>query len=315
MIADNVKKIIPKQIKDLIHYILDLFKYLKVCNNYKKYTNTYNIITDDEMIEKIVANKLSLCRFGDGEFRWMLNISHKSFEVYTDAMASRLKEVLQSNDNNIMIAIPRGINDISYCSFRPKMFWGTFFGTYMNRIAPYLSVDTIYGDTEISRPYIDYKDKTNSKHRFDLVKKIWDNRELVIIEGEKTKLGVGNDLFSNVKNIKRILCPNSNAFKYYDVILEKAVLNASEDSLFLLALGPTATILAYDLACKGYQAIDIGHVDIEYEWYLRGAKSKETIDGKSMSEGCAFDFTGYIENDTEYLNSIVDRVHPHDDRN
>lgn len=309
MISYNAKKIIPKQIKNLIHSVLDLFKYLKVCNHYKKYNNIYTIITDDEMIEKIVANNLSLCRFGDGEFRWMLNISHKSFEIYTEYMANRLKEVLQSNNSKIMIAIPRGINDISYCSFRPKMFWGTFFGKYMNRIAPYLSVATTYGDTEISRPYIDYKDKTDSKHRFDLVKKIWENRELIIIEGEKTKLGVGNDLFSNVKNIKRILCPNSNAFKCYDLILKKAVLYASSDSLFLLALGPTATILAYDLACKGYQAIDIGHVDIEYEWYLRGAKSKEIIDGKSMSEGCAFDFTDYIENDTEYLNSIVDRVH------
>ena len=28
---------------------------------------------------------------------------------------------------------------------------------------------------------------------------------------------------------------------------------------FLLALGPTATVLAYDLCKMGYQAVDIGH--------------------------------------------------------
>jgi len=30
-------------------------------------------------------------------------------------------------------------------------------------------------------------------------------------------------------------------------------------------LGPTTTVLAYDLYKNGYQAIDIGHVDLEHE--------------------------------------------------
>mgnify|MGYP000128627122 CR=1 FL=1 len=43
-------------------------------------------------------------------------------------------------------------------------------------------------------------------------------------------------------------------------------------ALFLIALGPTATVLAYDLFKSGYQAIDAGHVDVEYEWWRMGAK-------------------------------------------
>ena len=42
------------------------------------------------------------------------------------------------------------------------------------------------------------------------------------------------------------------------------------DKLILIALGPTATVLAYDLAKEGYWAIDIGHLDLEYEWFLKG---------------------------------------------
>jgi len=49
-------------------------------------------------------------------------------------------------------------------------------------------------------------------------------------------------------------------------------------------LGPTATILAYDLYKEGYQVVDIGHVDIEYEWYLRKATEKIKISGKYMGE-------------------------------
>ena len=28
--------------------------------------------------------------------------------------------------------------------------------------------------------------------------------------------------------------------------------------------------IAYDLAKEGYWAIDIGHLDLEYEWFLKG---------------------------------------------
>ena len=38
----------------------------------------------------------------------------------------------------------------------------------------------------------------------------------------------------------------------------------------LIALGQTATVLAYDLSEAGLQAIDPGHVDVEYEWYRMG---------------------------------------------
>ena len=53
-----------------------------------------------------------------------------------------------------------------------------------------------------------------------------------------------------------------------------------KNKLILIALGPTATVLSYDLNKLGYQAIDIGHADIEYEWYLRKAKKKIPIKNK-----------------------------------
>lgn len=42
----------------------------------------------------------------------------------------------------------------------------------------------------------------------------------------------------------------------------------------MISLGPTATVLAYDLFKAGYQAIDFGHVDVEYEWWRMGAHKK-----------------------------------------
>ena len=54
--------------------------------------------------------------------------------------------------------------------------------------------------------------------------------------------------------------------------------------LILIALGPTASILAYDLYKLGYQAIDIGHIDLEYEWYLRNCTRPVLIENKYVNE-------------------------------
>ena len=37
-----------------------------------------------------------------------------------------------------------------------------------------------------------------------------------------------------------------------------------KEYLVLLSLGPCATVLAYDLSKKGYQALDIGHLPNSY---------------------------------------------------
>lgn len=135
----------------------------------------------------------------------------------------------------------------------------------------------------MTRPYMMYKDKSNARDKFNKWQKIWNEKELLIIEGEGSRLGVGNDLFYNVKSIERIICPSKNAFEKYEEILSTAKCY-SKNKLVLIALGMTATVLAYDLSKCGYQAIDIGHIDIEYEWFLKGVKEKINIANKSVNE-------------------------------
>lgn len=46
----------------------------------------------------------------------------------------------------------------------------------------------------------------------------------------------------------------------------------------------TATVLAYDLAENKRQALDIGHIDIEYEWMRMGVTEKVAVQGKFTNE-------------------------------
>ena len=141
---------------------------------------------------------------------------------------------------------------------------------------------------------------------FKLIQQIWADKDILLIEGEKSRLGVGNDLFDNVKSIRRILAPNTNAFDHYDAIMKIVQKYSPNEYLILLALGPTATVMAYNLAQKGYQAIDIGHIDIEYEWYRMGASHKVPIPSKYVNEADAGVGVGDIH-DEKYKKEIICR--------
>ena len=62
--------------------------------------------------------------------------------------------------------------------------------------------------------------------------------------------------------------------------------NSGKCDLVLLALGATATILAYDLAKEGLWAVDAGHLDVEYMWMKIGAETRVPIPGRYVNE-CA----------------------------
>ena len=106
-----------------------------------------------------------------------------------------------------------------------------------------------------------------------------------------------------MKSIKRILGPAENAYARYDEILN-AVLETWQNELVILALGPTATILASDLSKRGIQALDLGHIDIQYEWFLKGTKDFTPVAGKYTNEAVGGQCTQTC-NDKKYLDQIA----------
>ena len=161
-----------------------------------------------------------------------------------------------------------------------------------------------YYNAFVTRPYKDSVDKSGALTVFNAFKDIWKNKDITIIEGSKTRFGVGNDLVANAKSCQRILCPSINAFDVYDEILQEAK-EIDHKRMILIALGHTATVLAYDLAREGYQALDIGHLDIEYEWFLRGVDEKIPINNKYVNEApLGRNVSEYID-DEKYNSEII----------
>lgn len=239
-----------------------------------------------ELLQKIIDKKYSLCRFGDGEFDLILKQNRAWFQKYDIKMAEKLESILKSDNDKILIAIADNYGSLDKYNDRAA----DVIRQYMTKEKrqehmSLLDLSKEYYDAYVSRPYMIYKDKDkNASEIFKLYKKLFYDRNILIIEGENTKTGINNGLLDGAYSIKRILCPDTNAYSVYDKISNNVIEFASPDDLILITLGPTATILAYDLAMQGYQAIDFGQVDNEYEWYLRHATERIVVEGKSVSE-------------------------------
>lgn len=233
-----------------------------------------NILNYEESIDYIIKNKCSLCRFGDGEFN-QLNGGDETFQKNTPALTERLNEILMSCftpddsiNKNIKIAI-------SYLYYNFKDWNNLIFPDYFkdfvtaneNFIVDICNPQYTYIATEISQLYHIFKYYDFASY-FDHIKKIWKDREIVIICGDRIFNNIEHNIFDCAKSIEYIYAPTTEAFNQYDEILSKAMA-IPKDKLVIAILGPTATVLAWDLAMQGYQALDFGHIAQDYDSFLK----------------------------------------------
>lgn len=253
-------------------------------------------------ISYIIEHRCSVARYGDGEMKLMME-NNISFQKFYPQLKERLSTILSSNDSNLVICIPNIFESLDIYTDHDKAFWREYLSRSRKKWYKLLDKNRTYYDAFVSRCYLPYRDKNGAAECFRMWQQLWNNRDLLIVEGAKTRFGVGNGLLDNAKSVQRILGPVTNAFDKYDDILN-VVVKYDKECLILIALGPTATVLAADLSLAGYQAIDIGHLDIEYEWFLRQVDHKVPVDGKYVNE--AGGFSGSEDTiDKEYQSQIV----------
>ena len=236
----------------------------------------------DQTLDYIIENQSSIIRFGDGEMDLMLGKSIP-YQVYDENLASQLKEIISlQSDEKLVIGLPNVFDNRSNFTLAAEAFWKVHLEHHLKDYVELARADW-YGTTFVSRPYIDYVDKSQSFSQFEKLKQIWKDKDILIVEGVTSRSGVGNDLFDGANSIKRIICPSHNAYARIEEIQE-AVLQYAENRLILCMLGPTAKILSYNLFRKGYRVLDIGHIDSEYEWMKMGVDTKVKLHHKHTAE-------------------------------
>lgn len=253
----NLKKI-DKDINYLVGG-LDFLKY-EMKDDLK---NIYipEILSVEDTVQYIIDNKSSISRFGDGEF---LLINNKSigFQKADCLLAQKLQEVLSSKVPNLEIGMPGGMCRSTWGnSDFAKRFTRSFWGNNIDWIIKLLDKKRVYLDTNFTI-------LPDSIERYRKIQSIWENRKITVICGDRVVKNIKYNVFDNAKDIEYMFAPTVNAFDKYEEILKRAK-QTDKNRLVIIILGPTATVLAYDMAKLGYQALDMGHIVKSYDFFMQ----------------------------------------------
>lgn len=238
--------------------------------------NRIKVHTIDETIDELLNTNKSMVRFGDGEIVMIRGVD-LMLQQAAPEIGEGLAEILSYQNDDLMVTIPDIFRTLSDHNKASRQFWMDHLLFNRKVYEKYCNKDRVYGSTFVSRCYYFTSDRGRCDGWFAKIRKIWENRDIVIVEGTRTHNGVGNDLFDSAASIERIICPPSNAYGALPAIVE-ACLSYDRDRLFLLSVGVAAKFLAMELFRGGYRVLDIGNMDMEYEWYLRKAPDKISLE-------------------------------------
>ncbi|WP_353225803.1 GT-D fold domain-containing glycosyltransferase [Salinisphaera hydrothermalis] len=225
---------------------------------------------------------MSIIRFGDGELEVMCGRGI-GYQAASETLSSDLVEISQSQDERVLLCLPPVFTKIGLLNQTARAFWQESLARNRKNWLHYFGVERRFGNAFLSRPYADFKDDLFSAEAFSYFRKIISGKKILVVEGEFTFFGAGNDLLAGAASVERVLAPATNAYAQVHSIVSY-VRNHNRADVVLVALGPAAKKIVYELARCNIQTIDIGHLDIEYEWYIRGSRRKVSIPGKWVNE-------------------------------
>lgn len=240
------------------------------------------ILDVEQSLESLLKSGNSVARYGDGEVMIMGGYDIP-FQKYDKKLADRLKEIVMNTQQGLSVALAQFfyyMQDIThikselvarYCRYEALKF--------RNILKDYISFDKIYLDTAISGA-------KNSKN-VEMLRLLWEcknnaggggNKSLkteskvLLVCCKEAWQSYQYDIFENVQK-EFLFIPNKHAFSQYDSIL-RDILKYDKDTIIILMAGPTACVLASDLAYKGYRALDLGHIAKYYDYFKRDILAK-----------------------------------------
>lgn len=244
----------------------------------KKFRETFDVASLEKTIFEIESGR-SISRFGDGEMRLLTAVGDIGFQKPTNDMAESLQMIIDSDSKDVLVCLPNLSMDGMKLS--AKITWASLLSD-LGAIYNYFPENKEYGNAFISRPYIDYN--SPKLNVFEWFKTYIEGKSILVVNGYNNNLH-NSDLLGLAKNITRMSIPNRNSFCIKEQVSQKikGLCIENKYDLVLLSCGPLASYLAYYHSCD-VQCLDVGHIDIEYEWSKLMVSKKVAIDDTTCGE-------------------------------
>lgn len=197
----------------------------------------------------------SLARFGDGEIKIARGRDAKS-QRHDPELQRALLRVLGDWRGPAIPCIP----NIGGKNSPKEAFWSDY---RAEKIVRLYKADGIYGSAFVTRP--DSAPKPFDAAYWRMIRRLWEGRDVVLVRGSEKSL-VAADL-AGAASVTEIIGPRQHAWAAHADLL--GVLKGERRPV-ILCLGATATVLAWELAQDGTQALDLGHVGMFLRKLTRG---------------------------------------------
>lgn len=211
------------------------------------------VMTEWQTLEMILSGH-SISRYGDGEVKHMDGRRNVS-QTFHESLQERLREVFHSRLKGHLVAIPNVYNGRTFTEVS-----GDYIKSMRRRFSRIADRKYTYGSAYITRgdlcPYMSWPSY------WSLIFEIWKGRDVVLVRGH-AKRAAPDHMLAGSKSVSHVETLSSGAWSHYHNILNECLCYPKE-SLYLLCVGPTATVLAHDLCKTKRQAVDLGHLGLFY---------------------------------------------------
>ncbi len=191
----------------------------------------------------------SLARYGDGELKLALGKDAKS-QRGDPKLAAALRRILQAGPGKCLVCIP----NCEAPTPKAASFWNAYKADrYVRLYRPDDGERVLYGSSFITRP--DSAPWIDTPAYWASMIDLWRGLDVVLVRGSSKSLTAAD--LAEAGSVEEIVVSRQHAWTDYPALLSRLT---GEERRVILCLGATATVLAYELAARDVQALDLGHV-------------------------------------------------------
>lgn len=244
-----------------IHRHLDRQKYRKGA-----YCRQLDVLNPKETVQALEQRAVSFIRYGEGEVA-LIRGEGIPFQSYDENLAKRLGELLRTDEQGLRIGIPyyflHPVKNLTPYAMQRALAVAVQRKFLLRRC----NRDIQYLDACVMNAYQTYS-KYDFKNHYNQMQALLSDRDVTVVCGEEILDRLQYKALDVCKSAAYVYGPAMNAYSEYDTLLDK-VLKTDKNRLVLVAMGPTAKVLVYDLYKAGYQAWDMGHYFKDYDAYMK----------------------------------------------
>lgn len=225
---------------------------------------TPRIMSMETTMREISDNRMSLSRFGDGEFKAMLRLNgNLKFQDTSPKLRHELTEILQNDDRarNHLIGFPEIL---------PGPHWTNVWADYYYELEPLIEGIQKFANSHVTRPVFFMQWRANAIESW---RKVFNRRRICVVTGYESRFELLPELFGGATEVEFVRGPSQHA--YDDIGGLKSEVLRTDCDLALFSLGPAGTVLSRRLADSNIQALDVGHISASFHTAFNGAPMPE----------------------------------------